>query len=161
MRKTLALFALMGLNAAAMGLGCSSSKDEGPLSPFPSRGASSGSGDGGGSSSGGSSSGSSGTSSGGNADCTNHSKVDDRPACDQCARAKCCNEIVACDQSANCKALQDCLAACAEGDLFCQLACSGNEQAVNLLSAVGNCAKRNCPTECPSQEQDGGLDFDF
>lgn len=161
MTRTLALATVLGVSGLVLAVGCSSStKDESPT-PFPQRSSSSGATDGGSSGSSGSSgtSGTSGTS-GAPADCTNHAKVDDRPACDQCARAKCCKEILACDQSSSCLALQDCLAACAPNDVFCQLSCSGNDTAVNLLSDVGNCAKRNCPSECPSTASDGGLDLD-
>ncbi len=105
-----------------------------------------------------SSSGTSGTSGTVNGNCSNHEKVDDRPACDQCVRAKCCDEVLACDKTADCKAVGKCFDDC-KGDLFCQLTCQDTHATgFNVLQGVGNCATASCPNECPSQTPDGGVD---
>ncbi|MBX3263269.1 MAG: hypothetical protein KIS78_17210 [Labilithrix sp.] len=89
-------------------------------------------------------------------DCTNHEKVDDRPACDQCARANCCEFILTCDKTPDCDALIKCLDGC-NGDVFCQLTCSStHERGGAVLSDVSACAKSKCESECPSVTPDAG-----
>ena len=105
---------------------------------------------------------SSGGSNGGSADCSNHEKVDDRPACDQCARANCCAEVLECDKTADCAALLKCIDDC-KGELICQLTCDeAHPKGSDALSGVAGCAQTKCETECPSQgvDIDGGFDFD-
>jgi len=102
------------------------------------------------------------SSSGGSADCSNHEKVDDRPACDQCARANCCAEVLECDKTADCAALLKCIDDC-KGELICQLTCDeAHPKGSDALSGVAGCAQTKCETECPSQgvDIDGGFDFD-
>lgn len=109
-----------------------------------------------------SSSGSTQTDSGGTYDCSNHASVDDRPACDQCARAKCCEWITKCDQSAQCKAVQNCLKDCANDDFVCILGCqSQGGTGAEYLQELGACAQNECKTECPSSAPDGGFDGAF
>jgi hypothetical protein len=87
-------------------------------------------------------------------------KVSDRPACDQCAKAKCCKEIDACDKSNACKVLADCIADCDADDFACVLTCQGaNPSGAQLLTEIGYCAQAQCKTECPSEMPDSG-DFD-
>jgi hypothetical protein len=86
-------------------------------------------------------------------------KVSDRPACDQCAKAKCCEEIHACEQSSACKALTVCIEACDEDDFVCLLTCQGsNPSGSALLSEIGYCAQAECNAECPSETPDAGFD---
>lgn len=104
--------------------------------------------------------GSSGSTEGGAASCANHDPVDDRPACDQCARANCCESILACDKSPDCKAMMKCLEECAEGDLSCGLTCNlAHEQGAADLQQVGSCAGNRCAEECPSSTPDAGDGF--
>ena len=107
-----------------------------------------------------SSSGSSG-SSGSNASCTNHEPVDDRPACDQCARANCCEQILECDNTPDCKALLKCIDE-NKDDIFGQLTCNtAHSKGSEVLSGVAGCAQTKCEAECPSQGiGDAGIDFD-
>ena len=102
-----------------------------------------------------------GTSSSGDVtyDCSNHEPVSDTPACDQCAKAKCCKQILICDSSESCKAVQACVKACPDGDFFCIVGCdatggTGSE----LFKDVGACAQNNCKSECPAAEVDAGFD---
>ncbi|MBN9159377.1 MAG: hypothetical protein BGO98_10570 [Myxococcales bacterium 68-20] len=99
------------------------------------------------------------SSSGGNStagDCTNHEKVDDRPACDQCVRANCCEFVLACDKTPDCGELLKCLDECA-GDIFCQLTCSNaHEKGSSALTDVSSCAKSKCSNECPDSTPDAG-----
>ena len=89
-------------------------------------------------------------------DCTNHEKVDDRPACDQCARANCCEFVLTCDKTPDCGELLKCLDECA-GDVFCQLTCSSaHEKGGSVLSDVSSCAKSKCASECPASTPDAG-----
>ena len=107
---------------------------------------------------GGAGSGEVGTSSS-SADCTNHAKVDDRPACDQCTRSKCCASILKCDETADCKALQQCLEPCSSDDIACVLLCQAQHPSGNdALSNVGACAGTECKAECPLAIPDAGFD---
>lgn len=92
-------------------------------------------------------------------DCTNHEQVSDTPSCDTCAKAKCCKQITVCDSSESCKAVQACVKACPEGDIFCVVGCdaTGGTGAA-LFQEVGACASNNCKAECPSPEVDAGID---
>lgn len=93
-------------------------------------------------------------------DCSNHESVDDRPACDQCARAQCCEQIVGCDESDDCKLLMDCIGDCAEGDLFCPAVCSeAHPEGKAVLGKVSSCAMSKCKSECPPPELDAGDPF--
>ena len=99
------------------------------------------------------------SSSGSAGDCTNHEKVDDRPACDQCARANCCEFVLTCDKTPDCGELIKCLDECA-GDVFCQLTCSAaHEKGGSVLSDVSSCAKSKCASECPASTPDAGNFF--
>lgn len=94
-------------------------------------------------------------------DCTGRAKVDDRPACDTCAKQNCCRQITDCDDEPDCRALQDCIAPCDQEDIFCILLCQQTHpNGSDALLAVGNCAKSKCGTECPSPDagnQDSGF----
>lgn len=88
-------------------------------------------------------------------------KVSDKPACDTCAKDKCCAEVLACDKSNDCKALQACLEPCANDDLVCVLTCqAAHPKGQDALQEVGSCALANCKTECPSETPDSGDPFD-
>ena len=92
--------------------------------------------------------------------CENHAKVDDRPACDECARANCCEQVLECDKTADCQALMQCLDDCA-GDFTCVLTCQiAHERGAGVLSEVAACAQMKCKAECPEQDLDAGIDFD-
>lgn len=86
------------------------------------------------------------------ADCTSLPKADDRPACDQCTRSKCCKQYAACQASPACKAQADCIAAAP--DAISALTCGLDE---SELGDLGNCAATACKAECPSTlTLDGG-----
>jgi hypothetical protein len=94
-------------------------------------------------------------------------KVGEPAACDQCAKEKCCAEVMACNSSADCKALQECIAPCAQDDLFCILTCQeAHSNGASKLQDVGACAQSSCKNECPSMQSDadifadGGLNAD-
>lgn len=95
-------------------------------------------------------------------DCTSMPlKVSDKPACDTCAKAKCCAEVQTCDKSNDCKALQACLEPCANDDLVCVLTCqAAHPKGQDALQEVGSCALANCKVECPSETPDSGDPFD-
>ena len=85
-------------------------------------------------------------------------KVGDPAACDQCAKDKCCAEVMACNSSADCKALQECIAPCAQDDLVCILTCQdAHSKGAGLLQDVGSCAQSNCKNECPSMQSDADI----
>ena len=96
------------------------------------------------------------------ASCENHEKVDDRPACDQCVRASCCDKVLACDETADCQAMMQCLEECGPDDIACGLTCQiAHERGGSVLSEVAACAQTKCKTECPSPGLgDAGLDLD-
>lgn len=175
MRK-LGLQAVVSLSVAGIAFACAAEppEDFAPPEGSPDRNASSGSGgEGGASSSGGSSGGSSSGSSGGSdaasdsavaGNCSNHAPVSDKPACDTCSKAKCCNQIQACDKSPSCKIAQDCIAKCPANDIGCGFDCYvAAGDGAELLSDVGSCASSQCQNECGGGGGigDGGFDFDF
>ena len=85
-------------------------------------------------------------------------KVGDPAACDQCAKDKCCAEVMACNNSADCKALQECIAPCAQDDLVCILTCQdAHSKGADALQEVGACAQNNCKNECPSMQSDADI----
>jgi hypothetical protein len=85
-------------------------------------------------------------------------KVSDRPACDKCAKEKCCSQIQACNESEDCKGLQDCLAPCAQEDLVCILTCQdAHGTGATKLQEVGSCATNKCKAECPSETPDADI----
>jgi len=85
-------------------------------------------------------------------------KVGDPAACDQCAKDKCCAEVMACDKSADCKALQECIGPCSQDDLVCILTCQdAHSKGADLLQEVGACAQNNCKNECPSMQSDADI----
>ena len=85
-------------------------------------------------------------------------KVGEPAACDQCAKDKCCAEVMACDKSADCKALQECIAPCAQDDLVCILTCQdAHSNGASKLQDVGACAQSNCKNECPSMQSDADI----
>lgn len=100
----------------------------------------------------------SGGGSSGNVDCTGLTdKVSDTPACDTCAKQKCCKEVMACENSSDCKALNACLAKCADTDQLCILTCSAaHDNGTALAQDVASCAQDKCASECPTPE--GGTD---
>ena len=80
--------------------------------------------------------------------------------CDQCAKSKCCAEVLACTKSADCTALQECIAPCAQDDFVCIGTCSeAHSKGAGLLQEVGACAKTSCKTECAASEPDAGDPF--
>lgn len=91
--------------------------------------------------------------------CTDLSMTVGEPeACDKCAKAKCCDEILACNDSADCKALQKCLEPCADSDFTCVLTCqSAHDNGSSLLQEVGSCAQNECAAECPSTAPDADI----
>jgi hypothetical protein len=93
--------------------------------------------------------------------CANLTLVVGAPAiCDQCAKSKCCEEVLACTKSADCTALQECIAPCAQDDFICIGTCSeAHSKGAALLQEVGSCAKSACKTECAAAEPDAGDPF--
>ena len=85
-------------------------------------------------------------------------KVGEPAACDQCAKTKCCDEVLACTKSADCVALQECIAPCDQSDFICIATCQEQHSKGNdLLTEVGSCARSNCKKECPSETPDGDI----
>lgn len=106
-----------------------------------------------------STSGGSTSGSGTNYDCSSHAPVDDDPACDQCARSKCCEWISKCDGSPSCKAAQDCIAACNPDDFTCVLSCSATAGSGGVfLEEFGACVSNNCKSECNTSQPDASFD---
>lgn len=86
--------------------------------------------------------------------------VGEPKACDDCAKSKCCEEVLACNKSADCKALQQCIAPCAQDDFVCIGTCSeAHSKGAGQLQEVGSCAQTNCKTECAASEPDAGDPF--
>lgn len=82
-----------------------------------------------------------------------------RPACDQCAKSKCCDKVLACADSDDCKALQECLAPCADDDIVCIQTCQIlHDKGSDALLEVGSCVRARCASECPSSTPDAGPD---
>jgi hypothetical protein len=154
LRTTFLVIGVVGLCSLGLVIACADSSSGESGNELPGRGTSSG--DEGGTSSSGGSSGTSGST----ADCTNHAPVSDTPACDTCAKAKCCDHIDKCDKNDDCKAAQDCIAACAEGDQFCGLTCLlSHEQGSEILQGLASCTSTKCKAECPSANPgDAGFD---
>ena len=80
--------------------------------------------------------------------------------CDQCAKAKCCTEVLACTKSADCAALQMCIEPCAQDDFICIATCTeAHGRGTAILQEIGSCAKTSCKTECAGSEpSDAGFD---
>lgn len=151
MGHTLRLIAFTTTAATFIAIGCSSESSD-PNTGLPPRKTAK---DGGEETT--SSSGNTDTDAGSGYDCTNHESVDDRPACDQCARANCCEWITKCDQSAQCKAVQNCLKDCANDDVVCILGCQAQGgSGAEYLQELGACAQNECESECPAQTPDAG-----
>lgn len=149
--KTLRLLALTASFGALIVVGCGDDSKDGGAS-LPPRG---GGGKDGGEQNASTSSG--GSSGGTNYDCSNRAPVSDKPACDQCSRAKCCEWITKCDGSPSCKAAQDCIAKCADDDFPCVLGCSATAgTGGTFLEELGACASNNCKNECQAATPDGG-----
>ena len=93
--------------------------------------------------------------------CANLTLVVGEPAiCDQCAKSKCCSQVLACTKSADCTALQECIAPCAQDDFVCIGTCSeAHSNGAALLQEVGSCAKSSCKTECAGSQPDAGDPF--
>ena len=93
------------------------------------------------------------------ASCTDlPAKVSDRPACDKCAKEKCCAQIQTCNESEDCTALQSCLAPCAQSDIVCILTCQdAHGTGAAKLQEVGSCATNKCKVECPSETPDADI----
>ncbi|MDB4938831.1 MAG: hypothetical protein JWP87_5803 [Labilithrix sp.] len=87
-------------------------------------------------------------------------KVGEPASCDQCAKAKCCEEVLTCVNTPDCTRLQECIAPCDQSDFVCIGTCQDMHPKGNAsLIDVGSCVQSNCKTECPSQTPDGGNDF--
>lgn len=91
--------------------------------------------------------------------CTNLSlKVGEPAACDNCAKAKCCGEVLACTESEECTALQQCLEPCAQTDFLCIVTCQETHPDGNdVLGKVGSCARSKCKAECPTDIPDADI----
>jgi hypothetical protein len=91
--------------------------------------------------------------------CTNLTlKVGEPAACDNCAKTKCCSEVLACSKSSDCTALQECIAPCAQTDFLCITACQASHpEGDSELGAVGRCARSKCKVECPSETPDADI----
>lgn len=156
MLKTLRLVAITTSVVGLIVIGCGDDNKDGGAN-LPPRNSGKDSGETNTSSSGGSS-GDPGT----NYDCSNHAPVDDDPACDQCARSKCCEWISKCDGSPSCKAAQDCIAACNPDDFTCVLSCSATAGTGGVfLEELGACVSNNCKTECNASQPDASTDSPF
>jgi hypothetical protein len=144
--RSAACLAAFAMLASAVAFGCGDSNKSDNPAPLPSRGDDAG--------------GQTTTDGGsGNPSCTNVTlQVSDTPACDTCAKDKCCTEVLACDKSADCKGLQDCLSKCASTDFQCLLTCqSAHDKGSGLLQDLGSCAQLSCAAECPDQTPDADL----
>lgn len=85
-------------------------------------------------------------------------KVGEPAACDQCAKDKCCGEVLACTESAECTSLQECLEPCDQLDYICIVTCQETHpQGNDALSKVGSCARSKCKTECPTEIPDADI----
>lgn len=85
-------------------------------------------------------------------------QVSDTPACDKCAKDKCCSEVIACNDSSDCKGLMSCIAKCGSSDLQCMLACqTAHDKGAGLLQDLGSCAGDKCQAECPSSDLDANI----
>jgi hypothetical protein len=95
----------------------------------------------------------------GSADCSGLTDtVSDKPACDTCAKQKCCDAVQGCLSSSDCKALEKCLEPCADDDFACILGCqSAHDKGSAALEELGSCASDACESECGSAATDGGL----
>jgi hypothetical protein len=68
--------------------------------------------------------------------------------CGLCLRQSCCAESLACYKSSACQSYLDCIATCA-GDTDCLFACeSANPDGASNGTALEDCGKANCPSEC-------------
>ena len=86
--------------------------------------------------------------------------VGEPKACDDCAKSKCCDEVLACTKSSDCTALQECIAPCQQDDFLCIGTCSeAHSKGAALLQEVGACAKSSCKKECAASEPDSGDPF--
>lgn len=85
-------------------------------------------------------------------------KVGEPAACDQCAKDKCCAEVLACTNSPECTALQECLEPCPQTDFLCIVTCQETHPEGNdTLGKVGSCARSKCKTECPTDIPDADI----
>ena len=86
--------------------------------------------------------------------------VGEPAACDQCAKSKCCDSVLACTKSDDCTAVQECIAPCAQDDFICISTCTeSHPSGTAILQEIGSCAKTKCKTECASSEPpDAGFD---
>jgi hypothetical protein len=141
-KRALAWSAGFGIFVCAVAFGCSDSTGTENPAPLPDRGGDAAA---------------PATDSG--VSCTNVTfSVSDTPACDQCAKDKCCAEVLACSASADCKGLQDCIAPCASTDFQCILTCqSAHDKGSGLLQDLGSCAQSSCKAECPDNTPDADL----
>ncbi|MBX3234316.1 MAG: hypothetical protein KIT84_21625 [Labilithrix sp.] len=103
---------------------------------------------------------SSSSSSGASVECSSLPASDPRPACDECVKAKCCEEYAACEKETACKANKKCVEDCESGDIGCLLICA-NSPGADTAQTFGICVGNQCNDECPdtSGAKDGGLDF--
>jgi hypothetical protein len=87
-------------------------------------------------------------------------KVGNPAACDQCAKAKCCEEVRTCVDTPDCTRLQECIDPCDQSAFVCIGNCQDMHPKGNsALIDVGSCVQSNCKKECPSQTPDGGDTF--
>jgi hypothetical protein len=73
----------------------------------------------------------------------------DRPQCQACVQASCCNQLAACTTGTPCAALLDCLTSkmCASGDTTCITGCEdANSAGVSDAQALEACYNTNCST---------------
>jgi hypothetical protein len=85
-------------------------------------------------------------------------KVGEPAACDQCAKDRCCAEVVACTENDDCTALQNCLEPCDQQDIVCILTCTeSHPDGEEILKKVGSCARSKCKTECPADVPDADV----
>lgn len=96
-------------------------------------------------------------------DCSKAEKTDDRPACDTCAKSKCCKSVLAVQSNSDAKLLTKCLDTCGplttlEG-ATCGLTCQESHPSGNtVFGDFSSCVQDKCGSECPSTIDLGGVD---
>lgn len=68
--------------------------------------------------------------------------------CEKCLFSKCENEMNTCVAIPDCTGLIGCIQDCAPGDQLCAGGCAIQFPAVSEATAVGDCSKAQCPSEC-------------
>lgn len=96
-------------------------------------------------------------------DCSKAEKTDDRPACDSCAKSKCCKSVLAVQANSDAKLLTQCLDKCGplttlEG-ATCGLTCQESHPSGNsVFGDFSSCVQDKCANECPSTINMGDID---